>query len=155
MLLFLILDLIFLWMFLRIKKRLTPYQIAGVWLIAVSFYDDWLTITSVNLGLLEATNSIIPDMVIGLQRVWLFPLLSVFLLEALARLQSDWTKAAAFAGWVAVFILMQYLLQAVHLISFVKWTLREHIAIWPVLGVLLIGADRLFKHLLQRAEVER
>lgn len=155
MFLFLILDLVFLWVFLRMKKRLTPYQIAGVWLVAVSFYDDWLTIASVNLGLLETTKSIIPDLVIGLQRVLLFPLLSVFLLEALARLQSDWTKVAAFAGWVAVFILTQYLLQAVHLISFVKWTLWEHIAVWSVLGVLLIGVNRLFWRLLQRAEVER
>ncbi|KEO81319.1 hypothetical protein [Tumebacillus flagellatus] len=146
--LFILLDLICIWVFTSLPKKMNPFEITGIWLVTVLYYDDWLTISSVNLGILEFTDNMWNGLLVGVQRVLLFPLQAVFFMEVRERVRSWVWRASVFVLWVGLF---EFLHKMEFWTGLYRWEHRNAWAAcfyWAVLGCLLIGIKGMFHRLL-------
>lgn len=149
---FLLLSLLVFLIFLRFPKSLSKFEIFGCWLVSVIYHEDWLTITSINMGLIKTEKHFLVSLVVVFDRVFLYPMMIILMLELLLKYRSPLSRAALVIVHVALFTYLQYLSNWANLYHHLIWSWWWSVIIWSIEMILVVSARMVFKNLLKGVE---
>lgn len=146
---FLLLNVIVLFIFIRFPKSLSKLEIFGCWIVSVIYHEDWLTIASINMELIQTEKQFYVSLFVLLNRFLLYPMMLILLLELLLMFRSAITRALLFITHVTAVVSLEYLSGWANLYRHVTWSWSWSVIIWSTEAFLIVGARQIFKTLLK------
>lgn len=145
---YLILNLITIILFSRIKKKLHSLEIILYWLLSSYLYQNFSAICYMNFKTIIIPNNFSLEMSHFINRIILFPILMVLFLHFFQSVKSSFRKVLVFVGFILFFVGLEWLSDLLRVLIHVQWKLWWSFLFWIVVLIILIGFKKFFRSIL-------
>lgn len=143
-------NLLILWVYYRIPKKLHPIESACLFMIGFLYGHDWLIIATHNLNDWKITEKFSYDIALFLNRTFMYPLLLLVFMEKFYSVHRIVKRINIFVLWVSFMLLFEYFHDWIGFVQHKQWKFSWSIILWTILGLLLIGSRVILNHLLRK-----
>lgn len=145
---YLILNLITIIHFSRIKKKLHSLEIILYWMLSSYLYQNFSAICYMNFKTIIIPNNFSLEMAHFINRIILFPSLMVLFLHFFHSVKSSYRKALVFGSFIFLFVGLEWLADLLRVLIHVQWKLWWSFLFWIVVLIILIGFKKFFRSML-------
>ncbi len=146
--LFATLNLIVLFLFLRMKKRLHVLEIILYWLIASYLFQNYSALFYMNFKTLVIPEKLSYEFSHFLNRILLYPVVMVTFLQVYLTSKSYITKTLTVTSYILLLGIVEWIEHLTDVLIHKNWHLWWSLAFWTISLLLLIGVMSIFRKML-------